>query len=258
MQKKNEHNKAASLIDKRSPIPYYYQLKQYIVKQIETGGWVINKKLPSESQMCAQFDISRTVVRQALDDLQNDGYLVTQKGRGTFVSGPKIVEGLVQNLSGFTEDMSKRGFKVSNTIIEQAIVQASEVVAESLQIDSGAPVIKIKRIRNLNGEPAAVSTTYVAESLCPELLHEDMRNQSLYFLLENKYGLKIFQGRRFISVTLADQELASSLNVNLNAPLLALENVSYLEDGRPLEYYLSYHRGDSSKFEIIIRRVNQS
>jgi GntR family transcriptional regulator len=244
------------LIDKRSAIPYYHQLKEYIVGQIGSASWVTNSKLPSESQLCGQFGVSRTVVRQALNELQNEGYLLKEKGRGTFVAGPKIIEGLVQNLSGFTEDMSKRGFKVSNTILEQTVLPASDSVAKALQVDTGTAVMKIRRVRNLDREPVAVSTTYIAESLCPGLLQEDLRNTSLYFLLESKYRLKIFEGRRFISVCRAGEELSALLHVSTDSPLMALENVTYLQNGKPLEYFLSYHRGDISKFEITIRRVN--
>jgi GntR family transcriptional regulator len=194
------------------------------------------------------------VVRQALKELENEGYLTSRKGKGTFVAGSKIVEGLVQNLSGFTEDMTKRGYRVTNTILEHTIVPASKPVSKHLEIEDDLPVVKVARVRNLNDEPVALSTTYVPERLCPGLEKEDLSRRSLYDLFENRYGLKIFKGHRIIGVCVATEEAARLLKVESNTPLIEHENVSYLEDGRPLEYFHALHRGDVTKFEVTIWR----
>jgi GntR family transcriptional regulator len=251
------HEEGRIYIEKESLIPYYHQLKVYILNQIDSGVWSPNDKIPSEAEICGYFKVSRTVVRQALKELENEGYLTSRKGKGTFVSGPKIVEGLVQNLSGFTEDMTKRGYRVTNVILAQEAVPASRLVAKYLEIEADSPVIQITRIRNLNNEPVALSTTYVPESLCPELVREDLSKQSLYDLFENRYGLKISKGHRFIGVCLATDEVARLLKVESNVPLIELENVSYLESGRPLEYFHALHRGDVSKFEVTIWRARK-
>lgn len=252
-----EHEEGRVYIEKESLIPYYHQLKLYILNQIESEKWSSNEKIPSEAELCEHFKVSRTVVRQALKELENEGYLTSRKGKGTFVSGPKIVEGLVQNLSGFTEDMTKRGYRVTNVILEHSIVPASKPVSKHLEIEADSPVVQIKRIRNLNGEPVALSTTYVPESLCPGLAREDLSRQSLYDLFENKYGLKIFKGHRFVGVCLATGEVARLLKVGSNTPLIEHENVSYLENGRPLEYFHALHRGDVTKFEVTIWRARK-
>jgi GntR family transcriptional regulator len=244
-------------IEKESLIPYYHQLKVYILNQIESEKWPPNEKIPSEAGLCAHFKVSRTVVRQALKELENEGYLTSRKGKGTFVAGPKIVEGLVQNLSGFTEDMTKRGYRVTNTILEQRVVPAPKPVSKHLEIDVDSPVVQITRVRNLNGEPVALSTTFVPESRCPGLAGEDLSTRSLYDLFENKYGLKIFKGHRFIGACLAAGEAARLLKVDSNTPLIEHENVSYLEDGRPLEYFHALHRGDVTKFEVTIWRARK-
>ncbi len=244
-------------IEKDSLIPYYHQLKVYILSQIESERWPPEEKIPSEAELCAHFKVSRTVVRQALKELENEGYLTSRKGKGTFVSGPKIVEGFVQNLSGFTEDMTKRGYRVTNVILEQKVVPATKPVSKHLDVDVNSPVVRITRVRNLNNEPAALSTTYVPENLCPGLVGEDLSTRSLYDLFENKYGLKIFKGHRFIGVCLATEEAARLLKVEWNTPLIEHENVSFLENGRPLEYFHALHRGDITKFEVTIWRARK-
>jgi GntR family transcriptional regulator len=237
------------IIDKESPVPYYHQLKLYILSQIESGNWKAEQKLPSETEFCEKLDISRTVVRQAIKELQNQGYLTTEKGKGTFIAKPKITTGFVQNLIGFYEDFTKRGFKVTTQIIKQRLDPASQRVAESLRIPVNAPVITLSRLRKLNDEPSVYVTTYISKELCPQLLQEDMENKSLYAFLE-KCGLKIHTGHRYIGVSLANEYEASLLGIEAGSPLIELDSVSYLEDGRPLEYFHALHRGDRTKFEV--------
>jgi len=243
------------IIDKSSPVPYYHQLKIYLINEIESERLLPQRKIPSETELCERFDISRTVVRQAIKELQNEGYLTTEKGKGTFVSMPKIVGGLVQNLTGFFEDMAKRGFAVSTEIMTQEVQSVSGKVAESLRIGAGAPVIVISRLRRLNKEPFVFVTTYIPRELCPGLIDEDLRKQSLYALLEGKYELAIHKGHRYIGVSLANEYEAGLLKIEVGSPLLELDSTSYLKDGRPLEYFHALHRGDRTKFEVELFRM---
>ena len=238
-------------IDEESPIPYYHQLKKYITTEIESGSWLPQQKLPSESAFCERFGISRTVVRQSMKELQNEGYLSTEKGKGTFIARPKITEGFVQSLTGFHEEMVKRGYDVRTQILKQELTPASRTVAEALEIDVESPVIMLSRLRMLNGEPSVYVTTYIPDALCSELLDADLENKSLYAFLEKcGCGLMIHKGRRYISVSLANEREASLLHLEVGSPLIGLDSVTYLKDGRPLEYFHALHRGDRTRFEV--------
>ena len=155
------------VIDKTSPVPYYHQLKLFIVGQIESGRLIPQQRLSSESEFCERYNISRTVVRQAIKELKNDGFLTTEKGRGTFVAKPRIIEGLAQSLAGFYEDLEKRGYRVTSGIIGNEVSTASPSVAMALKIKPESPVIKISRLRKLNNEPSVFVTTYIPQILCP-------------------------------------------------------------------------------------------
>jgi len=252
--------KSGFFIDKESPVPYYHQLKMYIMGEIDSGNWLPQQKLPSEAEFCEYFDISRTVVRQAIKELQNQGYLTTEKGRGTFIAKPKIIEGFVQGLTGFHEDMEKRGFQVTTYILKQELAHASHRIAEELKVEVGTPVIVLSRLRKLNDEPSVYVTTYIPQEFCPALLEVELENSSLYDFLE-KCGLKIHTGHRYIGVSLANEYEASLLGIEAGSPVIELDSVSYLEDGRPLEYFHALHRGDRTKFEVNLVRFtsrNQS
>jgi len=242
-------------IDKKYGIPYYFQLKKYIVEEIESSRWKPGEQILSEIKICELLDISRTVVRQTFQELVNEGYLVKKKAKGTFISEPKINENLVQSLMGFYEDMTARGYKVKNDILFQKKIPANEKIAKHLDIGTDEDVIVIRRLRRLNNEPIVLDKTHVPYKLCPGLLNEDLSGQSLYSYIEGKYNLKIDKGIRYIESVVANEEEAKLLNVKKGAPLLYIESIGYLDDGTPMEYYNALHRGDRIRFVTELKRL---
>ncbi len=250
----NDNPSGEFKIDRESAVPYYHQLKLFLLGEIRSGRLKQGQKLPSEAEFCDTYNISRTVVRQTIKELQNEGYLTTEKGKGTFISQPRIIEGFVQSLSGFYEDMVKRGYRVSTHILKQELIPASHSVSHKLRVEEGTPVVTISRIRRLDDEPSVYVTTYVPQEICPKLLNADLENRSLYSFLEKNCGVEIFRGHRYIGVELANEYEASLLNIDVGSPLIELESVSYLRDERPLEYFHALHRGDRTKFEVELVR----
>jgi len=244
-----------NIIDHSSPLPYYFQLKELLIEEIKKGRLKPGQQIPSEFKLCEQFRVSRTVVRQAISSLVQNGYLNREKGRGTFVTKPKITENLFQNLTGSYEDMLTRGIKLVTKVLEQTKWEADSKILEGLRLKPGEPVIKIKRLRFINNEPIALVTTYLPYEICPSLLEEDLTNRSLYGVLEDKYSLKIANGRRSLEAVSADRQTAALLGVKVGTPLMLLNSISYLEDGRPIEYFSALHRGDRSKFVVALIRV---
>src|ERR671914_2399761 len=128
-------------IDHDSPVPFYYQLKQILVEEIETGHYESGDKLPSEHDLCQAFKVSRTVVRQALNELEMEGLLRRRKGRGTFVMPKKVSESLFQNLTGLYEDVAARGGTLRSEVRQLERVPASGSVATELSLEERDAVI---------------------------------------------------------------------------------------------------------------------
>ncbi len=244
-------------IDFESHVPYYAQLINLLKDQIGQNVWSPGDQIPGEPELCREYGVSRTVVRQTLSELEQDGLIVRRKGRGTFVAIPKISEGLAQKLTGFYQDMVARGFKPVTQVLRQEVVPANEKIAGYLEIVPGALVVDIKRLRFVNDQPIQLVTTYLPYALVPSLATVDLTNRSLYEYLEQGCNLFLARGRRFIEAVLATEAEASQLQIERGAALIMLDSVSYLDDGRPIEYYHALHRGDRSRFEIELVRVRQ-
>jgi GntR family transcriptional regulator len=240
-----------------SHIPYYLQLIDILKEKITQAEWLPGEQIPGEQDLCEHYQVSRTVVRQALRELEYEGVISRQKGKGTFISLPKISEGLVQKLTGFYQDMVERGLKPGTKVLHQNVIPANEKIARFLAIRTDEKVIDIQRLRFINDEPIQLVTTYIPYEICPELATIDLTNRSLYEFLEQECGIFITKGHRYIEAVLANDYEATLLGIERGAPLLMLDSVSFSESGQPVEYYHALHRGDRSRFEVELVRKRE-
>lgn len=237
-------------IDKNVPIPYHYQLRKLIRDEITSGRWGVGDRLPSERELCNIFKLSRTPVREALDALVKEGLLLRQKGRGTFVAEPKIMERWLESPEGFTDSISKQGYQVETRVRTFAIIPAPHKVTLKLRLSSNEPVIILERVRSILNEPILLVTSFLPEKICPTLLEHDFTHNSLYQTLREKYGIYITGAKRCLEAVTANESESELLNISPGAPLMLIESTSYLEDGTPVEYFKARHRGDRTRFQV--------
>ncbi len=245
-------------IDFESPIAYYVQLKEILEAKIEGHSWQPGDKLPSEAELCDAFDVSRTVVRQALQEMEYAGMIYRRKGKGSFVSEPKIAESLAQKLTGFYQDMVARGKQPVTKVLAFEEILAGPKVSTFLGLAGDDVVYKVTRLRFIDNEPIVFVTTYLPKVLCPYLHEADLASKSLYAYLEDQCGIVLSHGRRTIEAVAANEEEATLLEVEVGSPLIMLDSVSFVEDGTPVEYYHALHRGDRSRFEVELVRVEEN
>jgi GntR family transcriptional regulator len=153
--------------------------------------------------------------------------------------------------------MADHGNPPVSRVLKQQIVPASAKVAGFLNLPSNTPVLEIERLRFVNDEPIVLVTTYLPFDRCAALLKADLTRQSLYAVMEQQLGLVITRGHRTLEAVPANQHEAELLQVDMGAPLMLLDSVSYLDDGTPIEYYHALHRGDRSRFEAELVRVHE-
>jgi len=244
----------AQIVKHDSPIPYYFQLSTYIEQEIKAKRILPGQLMPSEQEIGEKLNVSRTVVRQAMADLERKGLITKQSGKRSAIAHPKYDGSLMQSLRGFFEDAVSKGQIPTTRVLELKVVGAEGEVAEALKLNPGDPVVMLNRLRFLDGEPEVLVVTYLPEAKCPDLVCENLASQSLYELLAAKYGLVISQGYRTVEAISLDRADAKLLGAPTGSPALLLKSVGLLEDHTPLEYYLAKHRGDRSKFHIHLVR----
>jgi len=239
------------VLNRLSPIPLYYQLKQSLSVRILSGEFVPGAQLPEEFEWCQRLGVSRGVVRQAMTELSYEGLIYRQRGRGTFVATPKTAEGLISGVRGLAADAALRGQRIDSNVLLLREVPATEPVAHTLSLAPGEPVIELERVRELDGEPHVLVMTYLPAALVPELDQRDLSGSaSLYQILHEEYRLPIISSHRRVEAAAAGAREARLLAIERGDPLLVLRSVGYTVGRRPLDYFVAYHRGDRSAFEV--------
>jgi GntR family transcriptional regulator len=237
-------------LDIESKIPYYYQLKQFMVEQISSGSWKPSHMLPYEHQLCQHFSVSRTVIRQTLLELKNEGYIVTKKGKGTYIVEPEISENITQNLFGFFESWTSQGFKVENVVLDLKKMHASSQVASVLKLDSKNDVIFLKRLSKLNDKPYSINMNYLPYKNLKNLLFKDFRFKGLSTILGEKYNITLPYVKSSIEITLATKEEAELLNIKKGDPLFLIEGISFSKDQIPMVFFHVVHIGLRTKIRV--------
>ncbi|GGM56854.1 HTH-type transcriptional repressor YvoA [Micromonospora sonchi] len=227
---------AAEQLDREAPVPLHAQVSEQIRARIMSGEWPPHYRLRSEPELAVDLGISRGTLRRALSTLIRDGLLVQVRGRGTFVTSTAIEPSIAQKLTTLSEDFARQGVAVSTQVISHELISAPSPVAALLDLRPGQSVLRLERIRSLSPGPVARLVNYVRVDLAPGLERADLTDRSLFGLLENEYGLKISTGRRTFTATAASGATAAALEVPESFPLLYLEQITYLDDGRPIEY----------------------
>lgn len=243
-------------VDTHSPIPIYYQIREQLRRQIVGGHLKHGDTLPTEMEICAECGVSRMTARQALSQLAYEGLVVRQRGRGTFVAAPKATLDSSQfPLQSYTELLGQIGMQAGAIVLAQVVEPATEAVAAQLKVNPGDPLVRITRQRLMRSEPMSLETSYYPHSRCPGLANLDLTNQSVYRLIEERYGVAPAYATDTIELSVAGSYEAKELKISEGVPVVLVTRLSFLEDDTPLEFTQTIHRGD--RFKSIVHRARQ-
>jgi len=240
----------ASVIDKNSPVPYYYQLAEILRREYVNSSRGEVLQLPSEIELASRFKLSRATVRHALDTLENEGWIYRQKGRGAFAPYRRVQQDLTQLVST-TEDIKRRGWSLETRVVSCQLMPAPPYIADQLELDG--QIYQLCRLRIVNDEPLSLQTAYLPANLCPQFeLHD--HTSSLYHLLESHYGLKLWTAREVLRARSASPYEAELLQIREGSCMLYVERVTYSAEGIPIEYLEAVWRGDRYDFYVNLSR----
>lgn len=242
-----------SAIYRNSPLPRYFQLKEILRERIRLGEWKPGDLIPSERELSEKYGISRMTARQAITDLVNEGLFYREQGKGTFVSQRKITQQLI-HLTGFTEDIRARGQVPGTRVLSATMHPADEETAEKLRIAPGTPIFRLQRLRLANDEPLAIELSQIHFRECERLLEEDLEHNSLYRLLETKYGITLMEADQELEAGLPSSDDALLLKISPGSPVLYTRRVTYTERNQPVEYARSLYRGNKYTFYTHMKR----
>ena len=232
--------------------PFKYALiKNVIVQAIKTKQLNTDDKILSEAKLCKKYNVSRITVTRAINELVAEDYLYRIQGKGTFVKGKQLSEGVSQ-LSSFTKRMKEKKLKLETRVLETTSVTMPVKMANFFNLPSDKNVILLKRLRIVDGKLLCLSIAY----LMPEIFYwttlEDMEHESLYDLLENKYDFKLGNATQEFEVGYLNEKNAKFLEISSQDPCLKLSLYSTLSDRRPAQFEETYYIGSKYAYQLLL------
>lgn len=238
-------------IDRSSPVPMHYQLRQLLLAQIDAGAWKPGELIPSEQELQEQYGLSRTTVRQTLSELVFDGKLTRYRGKGTFVASGKFAHN-PRNHQGLTYKLEEQGVRPGWQVLDERKVTAPLNVRAALNLPAKAAVTRIRRLRLADSEPIGHHTVYLPEVIAKQINRAALSEGESLRYLSHLPQLAESHASRTIEAVAADETDAKLLAVECASPILLIERVVLAADGTPLEYLQARYRGDRFKYQITL------
>ncbi|WP_188455027.1 GntR family transcriptional regulator [Virgibacillus oceani] len=224
-------------------------IKDELLTRIKSNKYKKGEKIPTELELCKDFNVSRTTVRAALNQLTLEGYLVRQQGKGTFVAEQKVSQTLSQTVKRYSDQVAVQGKKAEITLISITVVPANEILKQSLDVAINDPIQRVERIRKANDEPTQYEIAFIPWNIAPGITQQHAET-SLYAALKDEFNIHIAKTTEHVEITLADERTCSHLKCEQGMPCFYIETIAEDEDGKKIEYSRSYFRGDKTNFVI--------
>jgi len=233
--------------------PLYERVESVLAGDIANGSLPPETQLPSEDGLIDRFKVSRTTVRKAIQNLVERGLVEVRRGKGTFVTLPKISQELTE-LTGFVEDMRALGRTPTARLLDKRIVAADEAVARQLALAPGTLVIRLRRVRLADGVAISFDETYLPREIGEKVAAENLEAEPVFALLEDKYGTPLVEAEYQLEAAAADPVAAQALEVPAGSPIFLIERTSYTIGNRPVDYERLHYRGDLIRFVTRLAR----
>lgn len=237
-------------INKQSKTPLYIQLMDLLIDKIE-NYMDENEKLDSEREICEQYKVSRTTVRQALNELEKNKFIYKVQGKGNFISSRRVEQKLIKFYS-FTDEMKKLGKVPSSTIMGFEIIVVDKNISKKLKLENNDLAYKITRVRVADNIPMIYEVTYLPYERFKGIRREDLLENPMYEVFKSKFNTHIVSAEEKLEPILTDKLESIYLGIDEGQPSLKIERITY-EYKIPIEYTLSIARGDKFKYRVNLK-----
>lgn len=234
------------MIDKSSPIPVYFQLKNDLINKISQGLWKPGECISSERELCDIYGVSRMTIRQAIGELVQEGILNRIKGKGTYVCEPTVKQ---QDMMSFTEIIKKTGRKLETEVISFEQIDKPEDLEDIFSLEK---LYVINRKRKVDGECIAIEKVFIPVDYCG-YVSEEMLSGSLFKILE-EFGYIVENSTSSIASIIMNDEQKELFETDENVPLLKVMSKTFTTDGELLFLEEAIYRSDKFLLQVNISR----
>jgi GntR family transcriptional regulator len=242
-----------SVLERSNPLPLYYQLKEVLRQQIRAGHLAPHTAIPSEPELVARYHVSRATVRQALNELVNEGLLYRQHGKGTFVCEPRVQQ-TQSELTSLTQDIRRRGKHPGGILLVSELIRGSESVRKRLELADEEQVIRLERLRTADEQPIALEIDYLPHPRASGIYKraKEVADGSLYSLMAAE-GLIPYLAEETFKGDGASAREAELLHMRPSEAGLRVSCTTFDSTGSPILYSELFCPGERYDFQVILR-----
>jgi len=239
-------------LDKKNRLPYYYQVYNYLLEKIRSKELSEGSQIPNEMILCDIFHVSRTTIREALRELDINGYISRGRGQGTFILKRSVESSALQKVSSIVDELKEKGINTQTKMLEQSIIEPDEKIRSKLEIGKNIKVLYIKRLVLSDDEPLYITKAYFPNDIFKEISREYLANLSFTKILQEHFKFNITGRKRILQPDLPDNDTENILEIKDSEKKV----ISYIEtfwtfdyEGQTrLVYFEEYFKGSKSRF----------
>lgn len=239
-------------IERSAGQPLWSQAKATLTALIREEGLVEHDRLPSEHELCESFGISRTVIREALSQMANEGMIYRLQGKGAFVRSRRDEQNFIGTTIGFSGELAEKNQVVTRKVLRQEVTHPTPRVCRMLQIEPVREVVAVDRVMLVEGVPRMLIRWAMLQEVVPGLEQIMLENRSLYDTISCDFGVSLAQADRWIEAVSLSANDAALLEVDPGKAALKVESVCVNNAGDPIEYYVATYLTDRSRLHLTV------
>jgi GntR family transcriptional regulator len=234
-------------------LPLHAQAAARLEELMAAGDWVPGDRLPPERDLCGHLEVSRATLRLALAELEERGLVARHQGRGTFVARPRVQQDLERFFS-LGEALRSRGLELTSRVLAVGLVGAGRPLAAELGLRPGDALVRLRRLRSVDGEPLTLEDAHLPAAAFPGLEARDFSRRSLYDVLAEDFGCVVATAVETLEPVVLTRSEAALLAVPRGSPALLVRRLTSDREGRRVEHAQALLRGDRARL-LLARRV---
>lgn len=247
----------AARLTREFGVPLYQQIQHLIRHRITTGHYAPGSQIPSENELCRELNVSRVTLREALRELVRDDMLVKIQGKGTFVNANPPRRLAPVKYAGFLDELQERMRKLTVKNVEVDTIAAGTELEATLRLDSGADIVRIRRLRLIDEEPFSFTINYLPIDIGRKVPAKALQTIPLLRILQEDLKIPITGAHETIEAAPADPEIARKLAIPVLYPVMHMKRVMFTTGNRPFELVETYYRADKYHYSVNLVRVKR-